>query len=152
MRRKCDKDQGLGCPKLASSPPPHFRRSASPSPSVSHSCVFLVFWRQKIVKTVGAGTTTSKHGSSCRPSTYGKRNKHTQKHVFFSKDRLFQKRPADNFREPTYSRFFGFWQAIWRTPKIKRPSFGAKSIGYSENTCFYSSIFALFRKSVFFEF
>jgi hypothetical protein len=57
--------------------------------------------------------------------------------VFFSKYRLFQKRPADNFREPTYSRFFGFWQAIWRTPKIKRPSFGAKSIGYSENTCFF---------------
>ena len=66
---------------MASSPPPHFRRSAAPCPSVSHSCVFLVFWRQQVVKTVGAGTKTSKHGPPVALLTHRNAQKH-KKHTF----------------------------------------------------------------------
>jgi hypothetical protein len=136
---------------LASSPPPHFRRSASPSPSVSHSCVFLVFWRQQVVKTVGAGTKTSKQGPSCPPPDPYKRNKTHKKHVFCLKIVFFKNASRIIFASQLLSVFCGFWQAIWRTPKIKRPSFGEKRGGGSENTRFFC-ILAFFRKSVFFKF
>ena len=137
MRRKCDKNQGLGCPKLASFPPPHFLMFASPSSSVSHSCVFFVFWRQKVVKTVGAGTKTSKQGPSCPPPDPYKRNKTQKQHVFCLKIVFFKNASRIIFASQLLSVFCGFWQAIWRTPKIKRPSFGEKRGGGSENTRFF---------------
>ena len=60
-----------------------------------------------------------------------------QQTCFVSKSRLFQKRFANNVREPTFPCVCGLWQAIRRTPKIKKPSFWAKRVGGSENTCVF---------------
>jgi hypothetical protein len=98
--------------------------------------VFLVFWRQQVVKTVGAGTKTSKQGPSCPPPDPYKRNKTHKKLVFCFKIVFFKNASRIIFASQLLSVFCGFWQAIWRTPKIKRPSFGEKRGGGSENTRF----------------